>query len=180
MGVGVIRFYQGLLFRFGPGYVENGELGLAEIEPGEQVFQFVAASGQLFLIAAFHAPFRQVAAQIPDHLAVRAVVGGDGEYRFVAGANTVSIEAVAQIVFHQQHFQWPQLAVFLWQQAGLVGAVQQCRVAIAGGQDGQRRLDTLAIDGHRLQSLLSPFQRIAFPVEGQQAFTYRRGQGVDQ
>ena len=70
--------------------------------------------------------------------------------------------------------------MFLGQQAGLMGAVQQCRVAIASGQDGQGRFDTLAIDGHRIQPLLSPLQRIAFHIEGEEAFTHRRGQGVDQ
>ena len=121
------------------------------------MLEFVPAGGQLFLFAALHAPFCQIAAQVPHRLAVRAVVSGDGEHRFVAGADTVSIKPVAQVVFDQHHFQGAKLAVFLLQQVSLMGAVEQGRVAVAGGQQGQPRFNALTIDRDGAQAVFIPF-----------------------
>ena len=142
--------------------------------------EFVPAGGQLFLIGALHAPFRQIAAQVPHHLAVRAVVSGDGEHRFVAGADTVSIKPVAQVVFDQHHFQGAKLAVFLLQQVSLMGAVEQGRVAVAGGEQGQLRFNALTIDRDGAQAVFIPFQRVPFAVERQQPVADRGAECLDQ
>jgi hypothetical protein len=60
-------------------------------------------------------------------------------------------------VFYQHHFQWPQLAVFLFQKVGAMSTVKQSWVTVAGGQQGQPWLNALAINGDGAQAVVIPF-----------------------
>ncbi len=169
-----------MLARFGAGHVHQRQLGVGEVQPGEQLVQLPARRVQLLGVTALHAFFRQIAAQVPHQAVVLHIVGGDGEPGFVAGAHAVGVEAVAQAVLQQHHFQGPALRRFTGEQLGFLGVLEQAGVAFAGGQHGQLRFNAHAVQGHRFQAALVPAQRVPCRVEVQQTVAHRRGEHLEQ
>ena len=118
--------------------------------------------------------FGQVAAQVPDPLAVGRRMGGDRYPRLGSATQAVGVQRFQRRALGQHHMQWAQLL------GGLTDAelLEQFGIAAAGAEDDALCADLTAIDAQANQCLLFT-QRLNL-LGGQQAVAGQFSQARDQ
>jgi len=140
---GVVGADQAGLRRLGAINAQGRPAHLALIDPWQQAGDFLLRCGNLRGRLAGHTVgFGEIAAEVPDPLAVGGRVGGDGYTRFWPTAQAVCIQRLEVWPFGQDHVQRPGL------HGGLLQAqrMQQLFGAGAGAEDDALGADFAAVD----------------------------------
>ncbi len=146
-----------------------------QVDPGYQLGQFLLRRGDLAGFVARHAiGFGQIAAQVPDPLAVCRRMAGHGDSRFGAAAQAVGVERLERRRLDDDHVQRAALHGRLLQ----AERSEQLGRSAAGAENDALSADLAAVNAQTNQ-LVAIEQRFDL-LAGEQAVAGQLGQAGDQ
>ena len=172
---GVVGAGQPRLQRLGAVHAQGGPLRGAQVDPWQQLAEFFLRRGDLLGGFAGNAfGFGDIAAQVPDPLAIGRRVSGHGHARFGAAAQAMGVQRFEARAFGDDHVQRPALHGGLAQPQRF----EQRRRAGTGAQDDALGTNLALVDLQADQN--ATFQQRFDLLTGEQAITGQIGQALDQ
>ncbi|MNI69454.1 hypothetical protein D3C73_1252000 [compost metagenome] len=150
-------------------------LRLAEVDPGQQVAEFLLCGGNLRRRLSRHSfGFGDIAPQVPDPLAIGCRMSGDGDARLRPATQAMGVQGFEARALDQNHVQRSNLHGRLAQAEGR----EQFGIAGTGTEDDALRTDFPLVDPQADQ--FAVFQQGFDLLPGQQSVAGQFGQACDQ